>query len=140
MLRQNIMFPIATDSATRRNHQAAGAVWGMGGIYVVHVAMALFVVGPANEQAAWGRPIFALIGLVVLALIVWAGAAVYRGGRLIGAVILAFLLLGGHGVSGALVARSIAGEHPAFLVLQLIGIAWAGATLFLLVRAHLARP
>ena len=126
--------------APRLSHErrAGNGVWSLGVLYTLHAAY-VCVIGPINERASSTFPIFVVVAVTVVALCVWAGLAVRRGGRLLGAVLLTCIILAGGAIATAGAVKSMWITHPWFVVLESVITLWGIATLVLLVRVQVAR-
>ncbi len=116
---------------------AAFSLWVLGGLYAFHGAYVCHI-GPANERAAESFWLYPVIVGAVLVVVTWTGSVVRQGGRLIGAVVVALVLLGCGAIGGVFAAKSkeIRTDHAPFVILEVAIVLWALVTLILLERAR----
>jgi hypothetical protein len=124
---------------TKHDHRAAIAVWSLGVAYAAHFLCVWIALPWKGGDSGFNMAMGVLIPVTVLTFLGFAGNAVYRVGRLIGAVLLSCLLLGGHGVSGALALKQFGSDHKLFVTIQAMGALWAIATVALLALAQKRR-
>ena len=122
-----------------QDRHAALGVWCAGLLYALHCGYVILMIEPVNDRAARMLPVFGIIAGAMLFLFVWAGLAVRRGGRLLGASLLIALFIAASALSAPLAANTMWDGHAPFVVLQIVNVFAGICVLGLLARAMSAR-